>query len=94
MNNFVKDLNKLQTRAVNASLKQLKGKKDRILIQMATGTGKTETAIKLWKKLGKPNSLWITHRNELVLQSYERFLSIQMKKKLDIQQLQRDINKK
>ena len=93
--NFIKDLNKLQVKAVNASLKQLKGKKDRILIQMATGTGKTETAIKLWKKLGKPNSLWITHRNELVAQSYERFLKYSNEKDIGMfNSLQRDTNKK
>jgi superfamily II DNA or RNA helicase len=74
--NLAKRLNEVQTKPVKLILTALK-KNDRALLQMATGTGKTNTAIKVFQKLysqdKKVRILWLTHLAELAQQSYLSF---------------------
>lgn len=70
-------LDEVQTKPVNNVLKALKTER-RALLQMATGTGKTNTAIKVFQKLYSQNKnirvLWLTHLSELAEQSYRSFV--------------------
>lgn len=72
-------LDEVQTKPVNNVLKALKTE-HRALLQMATGTGKTNTAIKVFQKLYSQNKnirvLWLTHLAELAQQSYHRFVDV------------------
>lgn len=67
-----KKLDQIQTQAIKAIHKGIK-KDKKALIVMATGLGKTETAIKTIKQM-KGRHLWIVGRNNLVEQTYERFI--------------------
>jgi len=59
----------IQLKAVKAIANSLK-KSKRALVEMATGTGKTRTAINLIKNQFKNKKvLWLTHRNNLVSQT-------------------------
>lgn len=69
-------LDLVQSEAVEKTYSTLK-KSGKALLRMAVGTGKTETAIKLFERMDTENSsrlLWITHTNELVEQAAERFI--------------------
>lgn len=67
----------IQIKAKNAVLKSLMTNGS-ALLQMATGTGKTNTAKKILDKLLKKNPkariLWLTHSNELIEQTANRIL--------------------
>lgn len=69
-------LNKEQAKAIKAIISSL-DKNDQALLQMATGTGKTNVAVKVFEALKKKKAnvrvLWLTHLQELVEQSKERF---------------------
>jgi superfamily II DNA or RNA helicase len=65
-------LNKIQTSAIKAINKDLKAKGKALLV-LATGLGKTETAIKIIKQR-RGKHLWVVGRNSLVEQTYERFI--------------------
>lgn len=71
----MKKLDKIQLKAKNAAIKSL-NKTGKALLHMATGTGKTETAIKIFSKDLKENKriLWLTHKNDLIKQTTERIL--------------------
>lgn len=58
-------LDRIQKKAVKAVMASLE-ENGRALVRMATGTGKTETAIKVVKDLGDIRVLWLTHRYELI----------------------------
>ena len=62
-----------QTSAVNAALEAIATGKDRLLLVMATGTGKTYTAFqiiwRLWKSKKKKRVLFLADRNVLVDQT-------------------------
>lgn len=64
-----KKLNKLQTTVKIKALKAL-NKDGKALVHMATGTGKTETAMKIYESFAKQGKrmLWLTHKNDLVEQ--------------------------
>lgn len=71
-----KKLDSIQKQTKIKALKAL-NKNGKTLVRMATGTGKTETAIKIFEALDKKNNkrvLWLTHQNELIEQSGNRFL--------------------
>jgi len=68
----MKAFNTMQQKVVQEASKSLDSTK-KALIYMATGTGKTETAIKLLQKRGYEKVLWLTHQDELAKQSFERF---------------------
>lgn len=74
MNNVIKKMNYIQKKAVDAAVSNIK-RKNKALIHMATGTGKTETAVKIVEKLKSGKTLWLTHTDELVDQVAERFIS-------------------
>lgn len=65
-------LDRIQATAVRSILRDLK-KTNKALVVMATGLGKTETAIKAIAKL-PGRHLWVVGRNSLVEQTYARFI--------------------
>lgn len=73
---MLKKLNQIQAKAKKAALKALKTE-GKALLHMATGTGKTETAIKIFSEYEKQNKrmLWITHKTDLVEQSAARIMT-------------------
>lgn len=79
MQELRKKLNKVQSVASKSILKSL-NKNNQALLQMTTGTGKTNTAIRVFEALKEKNKniriLWLTHLNELVEQAGERFLNV------------------
>ncbi|AGH94443.1 EcoAI/FtnUII family type I restriction enzme subunit R [Pseudobdellovibrio exovorus] len=66
-----------QEKAVNKALEAILGGRNRVLITMATGTGKTFTSIqlvyKLWKAKEKKKILFIVDRNLLADQAFADF---------------------
>jgi len=63
-----------QIKAIDAVTNALKRGIDKQMIVMATGTGKTKTAVDLTQQLGFNRGLWITDREELVSQSALAFI--------------------
>lgn len=63
-----------QLQAINKSIEAVSAGQDRILLVMATGTGKTYTAFqiiwRLWKARQKKRILFLADRNALIDQSY------------------------
>jgi len=70
----MKELNRIQAEVIKIAHKSLTINK-KALLYMATGTGKTEIAIKLIQARGYRRVLWLTHQDELAKQSFERFNS-------------------
>lgn len=67
-----KRLDSIQTKAINKIKLSLK-KQKKALVVMATGLGKTETAIKVIKSDSKRH-LWVVGRNSLIEQTFHRFI--------------------
>lgn len=70
-----KPLRNYQVEAINAVKKELDKGTNKQLLVMATGTGKTFTAVKAIEQFEFNRVLWITHTEELVQQSALAFLS-------------------
>lgn len=77
-------IDSVQNDAVKMTIKTLKSE-GKALIYMATGTGKTETALKLFESLDNNKTkrlLWVTHSIELQDQVQERILSRALRRNL------------
>ena len=71
----MKPLREYQIKAIDAVKKELDKGINKQLLVMATGTGKTFTAVKAIEQFNFQRVLWITHTEELVQQSALAFLS-------------------
>jgi superfamily II DNA or RNA helicase len=78
----MKPLRDYQIKAINAVKKELDNGVKKQLLVMATGTGKTFTAVKAIEQFNFQRVLWITHTEELVQQSALAFLSEKFDKEL------------
>jgi superfamily II DNA or RNA helicase len=70
----LKELRKYQQSAINSIKASLEKGEDKMLLCMATGLGKTFTAVKAIEQLGFQKALWITHRDTLTTQSALAFI--------------------
>ncbi len=70
----MKELRKYQQSAINSIKASLAKGEDKMLLCMATGLGKTFTAVKAIEQLGFQKALWITHRDTLTTQSALAFI--------------------
>ncbi len=78
----MKPLRDYQIKAIDAVKKELDNGVKKQLLVMATGTGKTFTAVKAIEQFNFQRVLWITHTEELVQQSALAFLSEKFDKEL------------
>ena len=78
----MKPLREYQIKAIDAVKKELDKGINKQLLVMATGTGKTFTAVKAIEQFNFQRVLWITHTEELVQQSALAFLSEKFDKEL------------
>lgn len=70
----MKELRPYQKDVINKVEESLNNGINRLLCVMATGLGKTFTAVKIVEKLQFKRILWITHNEELIQQSGLAFL--------------------